>query len=72
MINNLGQNGGIELSKEKAEKLLNRIGFFDDMVNRNLFDDGDIKVFEEMWANELAVVLQPSTGETVFYDFRSA
>lgn len=71
MINNFDEhNNGRELNREEAENLLSRIGFFDDNSNRALFNNGDIKVFDEMMANEIAVILQPSTGETVFFDFR--
>ena len=73
MINNFnGMNMGKELDKERAEELLEKIGFFKEQANKDLFGAGDIRVFEEPWMCELAVILQPSTGETVFYDFRSA
>ncbi len=65
------QCDGQEMGREEADRFLSEAGFLSDNSNRALFNQGDIKVFNETDANDIAVILQPSTGETIFFDFPS-
>ena len=64
-------NMGEKENKEKAEEALERLGFFDCPGNRKQFDDGLIDVYSEHWNMEASVILDRSTGQMAFVDWRS-